>query len=400
MAISPFITRNQLVLAKAQTTAGTDASPTLSNAVLMEPPTTDPQIQTATTNELVGGFDTSPPFYTGAWRQFNATVHVKGSGTAGTPPDWDPLMQGCAMGITTFAADVTGTAQAGAAQTITLAAGASSTDNFYRGQVIQITGGTGSSQSITYRTIVSYNGTTKVATVYPAWNITYADATTGVTPDATTNYAIRKGNLYQPVNTGYPFVTVYRYLQNRLGGNASLDKLVDWQGSCTVAISRADCTFAFSGQGAMLDDVDVSWPGTATFLNQTYPPLINALVALDNNLVKLNLSVDFGNNISTEEDPNAQNGYSQAVITQRSTRGTARMPRLLKSSLDVNSSLRSQTSHVMTAVWGSVAGNRMSLMVPSAIFTGRTTTDVNGVQHDSLAYATAGANAGVYLYCW
>jgi hypothetical protein len=400
MAISPFITRNQVVLAKAQSSAGTDAVPTLSNAVLMEPPTNDPQVQTATTNELVGGFDTSPPFYTGAWRQFSSTIHVKGSGTAGTAPDWDPLMQGCAMGLTTFASDVTGTAQTGAAQSITLAAGASSTDNFYRGQVIQITGGTGSSQSVTFRTIVSYNGTTKVATVWPAWNITYTDGTAGVVPDATTNYAVRKGNLYKPVNTGYPFVTIYRYLLNRLGGNVSLEKLLDWQGSCTISLARNDCTFQFSGQGGMLDDVDVSDPGTPTYLNSTYPPLINGLVALDNNLVKLNLSIDLGNNISTEEDVNAQNGYSQAVITQRSTRGTARMPRLLKSSIDINSSLRSQTGHVLTAVWGSVAGNRMSVMIPAAVFTGRTTTDVNGVQHDSLAYATQGANAGVFLYVW
>lgn len=397
MALSPFITRNQLVLVKAQSSGGVDAAPDLTNAVLMEPPTMDPQVQTATTNELVGGFDTSPPFFTGAWRQFTATVHAKGSGTAGTAPDWDPLMQGCAMGVTAFGSDVTGTAQAGGTNTITLASGASASANFYRGQVLEITAGTGAGQK---RIIQAYNGTSKVATVYPKWATTYADGTTGVVPDNTSVYAIRKGVLYQPVNSGYPFATIYRYLQNRLGGNATLDKLIDWQGSCTMSFARNDCTFAFSGQGGMQDDVDVAWPGTPTFLNQSYSPLINGQVAQDDTLVKLNLSVDLGNNITTEEDVNAANGYSQAVITQRATKGTARMPRLLKATLDVMASLRNQTPHVYTAMWGSVAGNRMAVMVPAAVFTGRTTTDVNGVQHDSLAYATQGANAGVFIYVY
>lgn len=71
-----------------------------------------------------------------------------------------------------------GTAQAGAAGTITLASGASSTDDIYKGQLLKIYGATGAGQT---RTITAYNGTTKVASV--AWNwIT--------NPDATSTYAI------------------------------------------------------------------------------------------------------------------------------------------------------------------------------------------------------------------
>lgn len=66
-----------------------------------------------------------------------------------------------------------GLAQAGAASTITLDAGASATDNIYNGQNIRITAGTGDNQ---LRVITAYNGTTKVATVAPAWT-TQPDAT-------------------------------------------------------------------------------------------------------------------------------------------------------------------------------------------------------------------------------
>jgi len=60
----------------------------------------------------------------------------------------------------------TGTAQAGGTNTITLDAGASGTDDFYTGQVIRITSGTGVNQ---IRRITQYVGSTKVATVSYNW---------------------------------------------------------------------------------------------------------------------------------------------------------------------------------------------------------------------------------------
>ena len=72
------------------------------------------------------------------------------------------------------------TAQAGAASTITLDASASATNDFYTGATINLVSGTGSGQAV--RTITAYNGTTKVATVYPAWT---------TNPDVTTVFVIR-----------------------------------------------------------------------------------------------------------------------------------------------------------------------------------------------------------------
>lgn len=81
----------------------------------------------------------------------------------------------------------TGTAQAAGASTLTLAAGASATDDFYVGAVVSADG-PGETQ---YRRITDYNGTTKVATVDTAWD------TTGVfqIPDNTTSYRVYSGNL-------------------------------------------------------------------------------------------------------------------------------------------------------------------------------------------------------------
>ena len=92
--------------------------------------------------------------------------------------DYDP-QDAVRMGLTALpnaAANATGglmtakrggTAQAGASSTITLDAGASSSDDFYIGDIVQIVGGTGAGQS---RIITDYVGSTKVATVDTAWN--------------------------------------------------------------------------------------------------------------------------------------------------------------------------------------------------------------------------------------
>lgn len=84
----------------------------------------------------------------------------------------------------TFAADTglqsirSNTAQAGAAGTVTLDASASSTTDYYAGQVIALTGGTGVGQS---RLCTAYNGTTKVATITPNW---------ATNPDNTSTFAV------------------------------------------------------------------------------------------------------------------------------------------------------------------------------------------------------------------
>lgn len=87
-----------------------------------------------------------------------------------------------ALTLAKFGSDVgnlstgSGTAQAGAASTITLATGAVATNNYYQYQMIQLTGGTGVGQ---VAQIASYVGSTRVATITGTW---------AVNPDNTTTY--------------------------------------------------------------------------------------------------------------------------------------------------------------------------------------------------------------------
>lgn len=71
-----------------------------------------------------------------------------------------------------------GTAQAGGSSSITLDASASSTDDFYKGAIVYLTGGTGAGQA---RFIPGYTGSTKVASIFPGW---------ATNPNSSTTFAI------------------------------------------------------------------------------------------------------------------------------------------------------------------------------------------------------------------
>jgi hypothetical protein len=100
------------------------------------------------------------------------TVDLGGGGGASARESWDVI-------ATNSGTAHSGTAQAGGAATITLASsGPSTRDDVYNGAIITTTGGTGSGQA---RVISDYVGSTKVATVTPAWT---------VQPDNTTTYTV------------------------------------------------------------------------------------------------------------------------------------------------------------------------------------------------------------------
>lgn len=104
---------------------------------------------------------------------------------------WERLLKAIKSATTTgdiaveaVTAETTGTAQAGTADDIQLAAGASAVDDYYRGMVIRITSGQGSGQ---IRQIIAYNGTTKTATVNYAYS---------TLPNATSVYRIGQGMVF------------------------------------------------------------------------------------------------------------------------------------------------------------------------------------------------------------
>lgn len=113
---------------------------------------------------------------------FTDQVVVVDVGTSMESQVWDALRSNHqttgTMGQTLQLVD-DGTAQAGASGTITLRAGSSATDNFYKGDLVFLYAGTGANQPP--NTIASYVGSTKVAMMQNTWT---------VTPDNTSKYLL------------------------------------------------------------------------------------------------------------------------------------------------------------------------------------------------------------------
>jgi hypothetical protein len=112
-------------------------------------------------------FDSIPKY------AFNIDFHTNNGST---------LTPSAVSGNITLTASTThhdsGTAQAGTSTTITLKSTASATDDIYNGMYVTITSGTGAGQ---IRIIEDYVGSTKVATITPAWT---------TTPTSASNYSV------------------------------------------------------------------------------------------------------------------------------------------------------------------------------------------------------------------
>lgn len=391
--MSQYRTLNRTVLCEVESSSGVDASPTVgSNAVLVENPNSNLSLNVFETNEVTGALDARAPIPSSGNAAFSGRIYLHGSGAAGTTlPEIDPFLKACGFSPTAFAAAVTGTAQAGAAGTITLAAGASASNNFYRGTVIRTTAGTGSGQT---RHIRSYVGSTKVATVTPNWT---------VTPDATTTYSIDACHVYKQVSTSIPTVTIYEYLHRTDGGDSKLRIHLGAAGTFTLVTQvNQGCYFDVQMTGSLVSPTDVAAPGAATyqstrpisFTNVTHCVLDGTSIELDN------FSFDAGNEVAQINDPNADFGLGIAGIVRRRAGGTFRAPNQLESVRNVFSSWANGTEAFLSTVWGSTAGNRFAVLSDHMIYTGGTDADVNGFGYTETPFRSNLENDSMLITFW
>jgi hypothetical protein len=202
-------------------------------------------------------------------KQWSGT-NVASTITAGVPVvDWTPSP-----------AELTGTATASAAGSITLAAAASTTANFYSGMTILITSGTGKGQA---RLISGYT-TGRIASVTPAWT---------TTPASTATYII--------------FPIGPSEIEGLLFGNSSSGAAVT---NATAGILDVN-TKNYNNQAAQTDannlpKVDtedwkgtaVSAPATAGIPDINVKNIVNTAAAVDgNNLLKVDV-VDWAGSVA------------------------------------------------------------------------------------------------------
>lgn len=387
--MSDFLTRNRLVLAKVEVTSGTDPSPVpASDAVLVEEPKANPNFELEQTDEVSGSLDSTQSIVGGGYMERTHRFYAKGSGTPGTAPEFTPYLQAAALGLTTLASDSAGTAQDGDTSEITLAVGAPSTS--LTGFVIVTDGGTGDGQT---RVITAYNTATKVAQIYPDWT---------VTPDATTTYSVKAGNLFVPSSASLKTITDYLYKKNSAGGNAILHKITGAAANLSFAMqTRQTGKFTATLRGIMTDPVDVANPTGAVFDSVRPRPLRDADAYLDGTRVCFrNFTLDLGNQIVQGDCPGAEFGYDPARVTMRKVAGRINPQLLLLSDRDAFADLIAGTTKPLWLNWGEVDGNRVSLFLPAIAYTGIEDEDLDGISADGLPFEATGIDSGLYLLFW
>lgn len=381
-----FMTKNRLVLAKVETTTGVDSVPVpATDAVLVEEPRANPNMELETTEEVTGSLDSEQSIVGGGFMERTQRFFAKGSGTAGTAPEYDPYFKAAAMAATILASPQADTAQAGAAGTITL--DATATANNLTGFVIEITSGTGVGQR---RVIKGYNGTTKVASVYPNWD---------TNPDNTSEYSVSAGVMYAPASTALKTITDYLYKKNSGSGDAILEKLTGAAANLSFAVqTRQTGKFTATLRGMLVEPVSVANPTGAVFDPVRPRPLRDADAVLGGQRVCFrNFTLDWGNEVTQPDCAAQEFGYDPAVITGRRASGRINPRTVTLAERDAFDLLTKGTTQPLWLDWGEESGNRISMFLPAIALTGKEDDDLEGVSADGLPFQPVGIDNWIYI---
>lgn len=296
-------------------------------------------------------------------------VELAGSGVAATPPAWGKIYKACNYSETIAAAAVTGTAQAGGSTTsIKLAAAASAIDDFYIAKTLNIVSGTGNAQT---GEIISYDGTTKIATIAKAW---------AVAPDATSGYSIGAGVLYAPNSSFSKSIadssaTIY-FIKDGVQ-----HILLGAMGNIKWDLSpKAIPSFTSSFTGLLGTVTDVSLPAV-NYAGYQVPATISTANTTNINLIGYTnaivsaLSLDLGNSVTYRNVI----GQEAVFITDRKVTGNVTIDATTVAEKDWWTAAKNSATGPFSVKHGNTAGNVVTFVGKSAQIAAPSYADDNGI---------------------
>ena len=375
-----LLIRKRLILAKTEATYGTDSSPAGTDAILVKELEITPIEADVVSRDLIRPYlGNSDQLLANTRVSITFQVELAGSGTAATAPRFSSLLKACGMAETTTAAAITGTAQAGSAGSITLAAGASATDDIYNGMIITITGGTGSGG---VGVITDYVGSTKVATVQKS--------TATFTPGASSTYSIAANVGYKPVSASFDSASIY------FNNDGVLHVITGARGTFVLNAEVGEIpTIEFTMLGIYNAPTDTAAPAT-TYTNQATPLIFKA-----GNTTAFSILGYSGCLMSLEFDMANETVYRELVgcdksviITNRAVEGTCMIEAPTIAQKDFFTIANDDTTGILTMLHGTTAGNRVTLLAPKVDIGNPSYEDSDGIQMLSLPFAAIPTSAG------
>ena len=376
-----LLTRKRLILAEIESQYGTDPNPGAADAILVRDLSITPLQSDVVSRDLVRP-------YLGASEQLLANTRVEctfsvelaGSGAAGTAPRFGSVLKACGLAETAVTPAVTGTATAGALNSITLAAGASGTNDFYKNQILRITAGAGAG---TVALITGYVGSTKVATLR---------AVNGsVTPDNTSAYSIDAHTLYTPVSSAFSSVTIHYNI------DGVLHKATGCRGTFSLNTAVGEIpTIDFTMTGIYSAPTDTAAP-TPTYANQATPQIFKAGNSGAFNLLGYggclqSVAMEVGNTIVYRELVGCT---KEVLLTDRASTGTVVIEAPTIATKDYfTAALTDGTLGDLTFIHGNTAGNIVSMISNRVDIGDPSYSDQDGIHMLSLPYTAVPSTAG------
>jgi hypothetical protein len=375
-----LLTRKQLILIKTETTYGTDSGPAGTDALLVRSIDVTPLEAEVVSRDLIRPYlGNSDQLLANTRVMMSFQVELAGSGAGATAPRFGSLLKACGMAETTTSSAVTGTAQAGSAGSITLAAGASASDDAYIGMVISLTGGTGSGSS---GVITDYVGSTKVATVQKT--------TAAFTPDATSTYSIAANVSYKPVSSSFGSATIY------FNNDGVLHKATGCRGTFSLNVEVGSIpTLDFEFTGIYNAVTDTAAPAT-TYSAQATPLIFKAgnsstFSFLGHSGCLQSLSLEMANEMVYRELVGCD---KEVLITNRAPSGECMIEAVPVATKDYWAIANDDTTGVMSLLHGTTAGNRVTLVSPKVDISNPAYDDMDGVQMLNLPFVAIPTSAG------
>lgn len=346
--------RKRVILIGLEGTYGTDSTPTaaVQCSNLEIAPLEGSEVERDFIKPYMGG---SGSIRTENYVTLSFDTEIAGSGTAGTAPAWGNLLLACNFSETTTAAPITGTAQASGSTTtaIKLAAGASATDDFYTGMTVTLTAGTGDTQK---GEIVSYVGSTKIATISHAWT---------TPPDGTTTYSIGANVMYTP-NSDFGIATANTSLSIYFNVDGVRHILLGARGNPSFDLSAkaiAKIKWKFTGLLGVISDQALP---SASFTTWKTPVTISTANTTDISLLGftaakvMKLDFDIANDVKYRQ----LIGGESVLITDRKPKGNASIEATTVAAKDWWTAAQASSTGVFCAKHGQTAGYIVGFTAP------------------------------------
>lgn len=376
-----LFTRKGLVLAKVETTEGTDAAPSAGNAIRVEMGANPVSIDFAmeNTTEVSGSYDDSDSIPTGAKATVTFSVLMRGAASAGTAPPWGVLLKACGFAETLTATAAPASAEvcaSGTTTTATLGATASSTAQAYRGMPVEFSEGPDGVSFISNYT------TGKVATLTD---------TMGEAVDSSTEYQVLPNARYAPTSTDSDIKALTLWVYQ----SGVLWKLTGCRGTPTFRFPSGGVPrIEFQFMGIFQARIDASLP-VVDFSTLADPPIFRGGRSLINRTVAATstITLQTGNRIVQPGDPNAAEGFGVGLLTGRKLSLEMDPLTTLVATRDTITDLRAGTTRIVHFRMGAAAGNRIAVTVPAGKAVNRTDAEQEGILRETITVQCSGADA-------